>query len=128
MDGSEIVKHIRELQPIVTTIVAGVPLGEIIKSIVLPSTNLLGKRMANRIERLFEKTEEMVREAGTTPQAVPDSVLVPLLQGASLTDNEDLHTMWAALLANAASMENAENVRPGFMRFFGRWLRMKHTC
>jgi len=44
----------------------------------------------------------MARDAGFQPQVVPPKVLFPLLEGASFEDNEDLHTMWAALLANAA--------------------------
>jgi len=57
----------------------------------------------------------MAREAGFTPQAVPPKILFPLLEGASFEESEDLHTMWAALLANAASPENAGKVRPGFI-------------
>jgi hypothetical protein len=57
----------------------------------------------------------MAQEAGFTPQAVPPKILFPLLEGASLEDNEDLHDMWAALLANAAFSENADIVRPGFI-------------
>jgi hypothetical protein len=50
-----------------------------------------------------------------TPKAVPIKILFPLLEGASLEENEDLHTMWAALLANAASPTKSEMVRPGFI-------------
>jgi hypothetical protein len=57
----------------------------------------------------------MTQEAGVAPQAVPPKLLFPILQGASVEENEDLHTMWAALLANAASPDSAEKVRPGFI-------------
>src|SRR6266568_709406 len=57
----------------------------------------------------------MAKDAGFTPQAVPPKILFPLLEGASFEEDEDLHTMWAALLANAASPGNAEKVRPGFL-------------
>jgi hypothetical protein len=56
----------------------------------------------------------MAREAGFTPQAVPPKILFPLLEGASFEEDEGLHDMWAALLANAASA-SGENVRPGFI-------------
>jgi len=58
---------------------------------------------------------KMAKDAGFTPQAVPIKLLFPLLEGASLEEDEDLHTLWAALLANAASPENEERVRPAFI-------------
>jgi hypothetical protein len=57
----------------------------------------------------------MAQEAGFTPQAVSPKILFPLLEGASFEENEDLHTMWAALLANASSPKNAAKVAPGFI-------------
>jgi hypothetical protein len=64
---------------------------------------------------MLKKAEKMAKDAGFTPQAVPIKLLFPLPEGASFEENEDLHTIWAALLANAASPENAEKVRPGFI-------------
>jgi hypothetical protein len=63
----------------------------------------------------IEKADKMAEAAGFTPQAVPPKILFPLLEGVSFEDNEELHTMWAALLANAASPENGVKVRPGFI-------------
>jgi Abortive infection alpha len=66
--------------------------------------------------KCVEKAERMAREAGFTPEAVPPKVLFPLLEGASMEEDESLHDMWAALLANAASPTyNADIVRPSFM-------------
>lgn len=62
-----------------------------------------------------EKAERMAKDAGFTPQLVPPKILFPLLEGASFEDNDDLHTMWSALLANAASPDCAGMVRPGFI-------------
>jgi hypothetical protein len=45
----------------------------------------------------IKKAEKMAKEAGFTPKAVPPKILFPLLDGASMEDNEELHTMWAAL-------------------------------
>ena len=45
----------------------------------------------------------MANDAGFTPQVVPIKLLFPLLDGASMEEDEDLHTMGAALLANASS-------------------------
>jgi hypothetical protein len=65
--------------------------------------------------KCVEKAEKMAQDAGFAPQAVPPKILFPLLEGASFEENEELHTMWAALLANAASPANCEKVRPGYI-------------
>ena len=57
----------------------------------------------------------IAEEAGFTPQAVPIKLLFPLLDGASLEEDEDLHTMWSRLLASAASPENTNRVRPAYI-------------
>jgi hypothetical protein len=115
VDLNELLKSAPQLQSIATTIVAGVPLAEIVKRIVLPSADALGERMKNRVERCFEKTAKMIEDAGVAPQPVCDKLVVEILRGASLEEDNNLHDMWAALLANAASPENADNVRPGFV-------------
>jgi hypothetical protein len=61
------------------------------------------------------KAETMAQKARFTPQAVPLKILFPLLEGASLEEDESLHTMWAALLANAASPISENKVRPGYI-------------
>ena len=65
--------------------------------------------------RCIEKAEKMAQNAGFTPKAVPPKLLFPLLDGASFEEDETLHDMWAALLANASSPEASENVRPGYI-------------
>jgi hypothetical protein len=115
MDLNELLKAAPHLQSIATTIVAGVPLAEIVKRIVLPSADVLGKRMADRVERCFAKAAKMIEDAGVTPQPVEDKLVIEILRGASLEDDENLHDMWAALLGNAASPEKADRVRPSFV-------------
>jgi hypothetical protein len=114
MDLTEKV-NVPELQKVVAIIVAGVPLADIVKRTVPSSTDLLGKRMADRVERCFVKTAKMIEDAGVNPQQVEDKLVIAILRAASLEQDEDLHTMWAALLANAALPENAGKVRPSFI-------------
>jgi hypothetical protein len=114
VDLNELLKSAPQLQSIAATIVAGVPLAEIVKRIVLPSADALGKRMSDRVERCFVKTAKMIEDAGVTPQAVEDKLVVEILRGASLESDETLHDMWSALLANAASPDTASKVRPSF--------------
>lgn len=69
-----------------------------------------------RLERqtnCVKKAERMLAEAGITPSAVPPKILFPLLEGASFEDDEEMHTMWSALLANATLPRS--NVRPSFI-------------
>jgi hypothetical protein len=55
----------------------------------------------------------MLKEAGISPQAVPPRLFLPILEAASIEDDEDLHTRWAALLANAAT--SPDLVHPSYI-------------
>lgn len=70
-------------------------------------------RYGRQLEQL-KKAEKMAIKAGFTPRAVPAKLLFPLLEGASFEEDEDLHTMWAALLANASNPETPNLVHPSF--------------
>ena len=56
-----------------------------------------------RSVKLLNKVKRLAEEAGFEPRAVPVRLLLPILEVASLEQDEDLHTMWANLLANAAN-------------------------
>ena len=96
---------------------------DIIKAFLGPATGEIAERFKDsarlyRFGRQLEclkKAEKMAKDAGFTPKAVAIKILFPLLEGASLEEDEDLHTMWAALLANASSPTNGERVRPNFI-------------
>jgi hypothetical protein len=62
--------------------------------------------------RLFERTKEMLEEAGVDAQKVPLKLLKPLIESGSLEDNDSLQDRWAALLANAANVSS--NIHPAF--------------
>ena len=49
------------------------------------------------------KAKKILEEKGLSKQAVPLKVLVPLLEAASLEEEESMQTKWANLLANAVS-------------------------
>lgn len=75
-------------------------------------------RLANQL-KMLSKVQEMFRGAGIEPEAVPLRVLLPLLEGASLEDDENLSSKWAGLLAHAAHPEQREKVHPSFVRILG---------
>jgi hypothetical protein len=101
---------------------AAIPFTGIVKRMLGPAADELAEMWRDQVRlyryerqlKCVEKAERMAQEAGFTPQAVPPKILFPLLEGASFEENEDLHTMWAALLANAASPIE-DIVRPGFI-------------
>lgn len=86
------------------------PIGDIVKRIAGPLADEIGESLAvlarpYRIMlsvKMFQKTQRMLKEAGIVPQTVPPRLFLPIMEGASIQDDEDLHSRWAALLANAA--------------------------
>jgi hypothetical protein len=120
----EIVKTATEIAKATGTAAGlSIPFTSIVRRMLGPAADELAEMWRDRVRlyryerqlKCVQKAERMAQDAGFTPQAVPPKILFPLLEGASFEDNEDLHTMWAALLANAASPENAGKVRPGFI-------------
>jgi Abortive infection alpha len=53
-------------------------------------------------QEVLTKAQRMMREAEVQPGPVPMKTVVPLLQYASLEEDEYLREKWAAMLANAA--------------------------
>jgi hypothetical protein len=109
----EIVKTATELAKAAGTAAGlSIPFTGIVKRMLGPAADELAEMWRDQVRlyryerqlKCVQKAERMAQEAGFTP----------LLEGASFEDDENLHDMWAALLANAASPENAEKVRPGF--------------
>src|SRR6266403_143242 len=123
MDANELIKHAPAIAKVAGPFAAAIPFTAIVKRMLGPAADELAEMWRDQVRlyryerqlKCVEKAERMAQEAGFTPQAVPPKILFPLLEGASFEENEDLHTMWSALLANAASPDNSENVRPGFI-------------
>src|SRR5437016_4053149 len=123
MNPDEILKTASAIAKVAGPLAAAVPFTAIVKRMLGPAADELAEMWRDQVRlyryerqlKCVEKAERMAQEAGFTSQAVPPKILFPLLKGASFEEDEDLHTMWAALLANAASPENAEKVRPGFI-------------
>jgi hypothetical protein len=78
-------------------------------------------RLKNQI-RILNKAQTFIHEAGLNPKAVPLRTLIPLLEGASLEDDELLANKWAALLANAAIDKIPEGNHPAFSRILSEMI------
>jgi hypothetical protein len=54
------------------------------------------------VQHVWERAQEMLREAGIQPGPVPMNTFIPLLQNASLEEDPFLQERWSALLANTS--------------------------
>lgn len=122
MDASEIIRHAPELLEGGAALAGALKFTDIIKAMLGPAMAEIAERFRDEIRRYsygqqldyLKKAEKMANDARFTPKSLPIKLLFPLLEGASPEEREDLHTMWAALLANASSSLSAgERVIPG---------------
>lgn len=51
----------------------------------------------------------------TDTQAVPPHIALPLIEAATITDNEELQDLWAGLMANALDPAFKEDIRPAYI-------------
>lgn len=126
--GMEVVNHAPELAKGAAALIGAFKFTDIAKAMLGPAANEVAERIHDeaRLYRygrqleMVRKAEKMAKEAGFTPKAVPIKLLFPLLDGASLEEDEDLHTMWAALLANAADPNFSNRVKVAFADVLGK--------
>lgn len=69
---------------------------------LLVSDNIRLWRFKNQI-RILEKSKKIVEKKNINIQQIPLKILVPLLDGASLEEDDDLRDNWSALIANSAN-------------------------
>jgi hypothetical protein len=74
----------------------------------------LSERRKTRVVRVTSRAAQMIESAGVQAERVPDYIALPLLECASLTDDETLQDKWAGLLASAADRASPERVHPSF--------------
>jgi len=56
--------------------------------------------------RLVERLKEWHKKKGITPRSIPLKTVAHILEGSSLEEDDSLHDMWVALLANATDSSN----------------------
>lgn len=63
--------------------------------------------------RLMPRADELLRTLGLPgpTRAIPMKLAIPLLQGASLEDDDSLQDMWARLLVNAANADSGVDLK-----------------
>jgi hypothetical protein len=122
MSADEIIKHIPEIAAAAKVAVAAVPFTAVVKRMLGPAADEVSELLRDKVRlyrygqqiKCLEKAERMAQQAGFTPQPVPPKILFPLLEGVSFEEDEDLHTMWAALLANAADPKTTALSQPAY--------------
>jgi hypothetical protein len=82
-------------------------------SVVSNSFGLLADRLQfyrwERAELLFKKTQEKLHQRGIKElRTVPPKILLPLIENATLEEDDELHTLWANLLVTALTPQKEE--------------------
>ena len=71
-------------------------------------------RQTVRLVKLLQDVKAEAAALGIELGRVPDKTLLPLLEGASLEEDEDMHERWKWLLLNASDPEISSVIRPLF--------------
>ena len=74
---------------------------------------------------LFKKAKTLLEINKINPQKINLKILSPLLEGASLEEDENLSEKWAALLINAADSVTAKDVKPAFIEILKTLTRIE---
>jgi hypothetical protein len=69
---------------------------------------------ASRTTRFFSRTSDKIQATGVGPQPVSLKILLPIVESASVEDDDDLQDVWANLLANAATSPYGDGIVPSY--------------
>jgi hypothetical protein len=98
------------------------PFADLLEKLAGPAAAEIGLTLKDHVRefrfkrqlRLFQRTKEMLEEAGIEPKIVPFKLLGPIMESGSLEEDDILQDKWAALLSRAASGDN-DAVHPSFI-------------
>jgi hypothetical protein len=90
------------------------PVQEIVREVSGPAATEVGLMFGDAVRvwrlkravRYLEDVREIASKAGLRLKPVAPRLLFPILDSASLEDDQDLHRRWVALLANAARTDS----------------------
>jgi hypothetical protein len=99
------------------------PVMDLVKRLAGPAADELGLSFQDSVKvwrvkrqyRLFGKVSGYIKDAGFTPNPITLKLLLPAVECASLEEDDDLQSVWAALLANAANPEVGNKVQVAFI-------------
>ena len=98
------------------------PVQEIVRELSGPAATEVGLMFGDalrvwrlkRAVRYLQDVEQVASRAGLRLKPVAPRLLFPILDSASLEDDEDLHQRWVALLTNAARTDFGGKFLPSF--------------
>jgi len=96
--------------------------GRFLDEILKPTAALMGDDLANRyrswrarnIAEVLDAAVVMLDASGLPPAPVPGRLLFPILEHASVEENEELRRRWSSLLANSATARLQDRLLPGY--------------
>src|ERR1700722_1141793 len=88
-----------------------------------PGLEEAGEMIADRVRlfrlkqqiKLFRTAEQLLAHEKLEPKAVNLKVLLPLIDAASLEEDEEMSDRWASLLASAANPANSNSLEISFV-------------
>jgi hypothetical protein len=100
------------------------PVAKVIDQIVGPAAEEFGLTLRDHIRvfrltqqlKLFTKAKTILDGAGVQPKRIPLKLLAPILEHATLEDDQSLQDMWATLLANNAMGDSLETIFAEILR------------
>jgi hypothetical protein len=98
------------------------PVNEALSNILGPSSHTIGRLLnamlctqMRNVVKVYGRAAEILSRAGIPIAPVPLKLLKPILDGASVEEDEMMQELWAALLANAGGGMEAGRVQPVFV-------------
>lgn len=110
MNELETLKQLEPFRDVIGKIL-GYPFKEIGGIIGDPIRYLRIKILIN----LFNKFKKLLEDNNIEPQKIPLKILSPLLESASLEEDDSLSDRWTALLVSASNPTTSKNVQPAFV-------------
>lgn len=103
-----------------TTEKLGTFVAKVFNEPIRDAVGIIGDRLRfmrwERQVRLADKVNEILSQRGTTEtRAVPPKLALPILENASLEDNDELQDLWAKLLANSMDPNFTEETRYAYL-------------
>jgi hypothetical protein len=88
----------------------GSEVGTLVSDPIAEWRKRLAERRAQRLVRIGSSAAKQIEANGGETEHIPDYIALPLIEKATLVDDEGLQEMWASLLANAANPKTASTI------------------
>lgn len=112
------------------------PVRDILQKLLGPAASEIGFSLGDavrvwrfrRVLIFLADVKRIIHAAGFEPNSVAPHLLFPILEAASLQEDEELQDRWACLLANAARPGRADDVLPSFVEVLKQLSPFEAQC